>query len=48
MAAAKLLEAADEAIRLRSRPDDADPAEEQHAQRAIDHLHEGRSCSTRR
>ncbi len=40
-AAAKLLEAADEAIRFRSRPDGADRGEEElHAQQVIDHLHE--------
>ncbi|WP_331731323.1 hypothetical protein [Kitasatospora sp. NBC_01300] len=41
-AAAKLLEAADETIRFRSRPDGTDRAEEElHAQQVIDHLHEG-------
>ncbi|MFJ1756543.1 hypothetical protein [Kitasatospora sp. NPDC088134] len=41
-AAAKLLEAADEVIRFRSRPDGADRTEEElHAQQVIDSLHEG-------
>ncbi|MFJ9521843.1 hypothetical protein ACIRPK_26765 [Kitasatospora sp. NPDC101801] len=41
-AATKLLEAADETIRFRSRPDGTDRVEEElHAQQVIDHLHAG-------
>ncbi|MFE3504201.1 hypothetical protein ACFXPX_04460 [Kitasatospora sp. NPDC059146] len=47
-AAAKLLEAAGETLRFRSRPDEDDQAaEEQHAQQVIDNLHEGEELLNR-